>query len=50
MRIRFCKTVPQGRETNEVESELFLAGVMVGDSYPFISTFKTEVSSSKNCE
>ena len=51
MRMRICKTVPQGQEAYEVEIEWFYPGAVVGEGGGFPSTVisisKIEVSSSK---
>ena len=46
MRMRICKTIPQGQEAYEVQRGLFSPGVVVGEGggYPstFVSAFKID--------
>ena len=48
MRMRICKTVPQGQEVYEVQRELFFCGAAVGEGggYPStdISTLNLDVN------
>ena len=38
MRMRICKTVPQGQEAYEVQIELFFSGAVVGEGGGYPST------------